>query len=214
MTNHSHDVTLIHRRDTLRAEKILQDRLFAYPKIRILWNREVAEFVAGGDPSSLVALELRDTRTGAGRGAWGRWSGARRPLCGLVYRTRVGAPGAQAWTVRSLVERASLRSPIRRAPSARWSATSIASLSWRPAGTDRSHSRNVGSVRAPTARRAAGRRGRPALRRGASCLRGPRRRTRGSRSPSSPRRGPGGVRRARGRTGHGGENRRGSTRRG
>jgi thioredoxin reductase (NADPH) len=65
MTNHSHDVTLIHRRDTLRAEKILQDRLFANPKIKILWNREVAQFVAGGDPEGLVALDLKDTRTGA-----------------------------------------------------------------------------------------------------------------------------------------------------
>ena len=65
LTNHSHDVTLIHRRDTLRAEKILQDRLFAHPNIKILWNREVAEFVSGGDPENLIALDLRDTRTGA-----------------------------------------------------------------------------------------------------------------------------------------------------
>jgi thioredoxin reductase (NADPH) len=65
MTNHSHDVTLIHRRSTLRAEKILQDRLFAHPNIKILWNREVAEFVPGGDPEGLIGLDLRDTRTGA-----------------------------------------------------------------------------------------------------------------------------------------------------
>ena len=65
MTNHSHDVTLIHRRDSLRAEKILQDRLFAHPKIKVLWSREVAAFVGGGDPEGLVALDLRDTRTGA-----------------------------------------------------------------------------------------------------------------------------------------------------
>jgi thioredoxin reductase (NADPH) len=65
LTNHSHDVTLIHRRDTLRAEKILQERLFANPKIKVLWNREVAEFVGDGEPEGLVALNLRDTRTGA-----------------------------------------------------------------------------------------------------------------------------------------------------
>jgi thioredoxin reductase (NADPH) len=65
MTNHSHDVTLIHRRDALRAEKILQDRLFAHPNIKVMWNREVAEFVAGGEPEGLVAVDLRDTRTGA-----------------------------------------------------------------------------------------------------------------------------------------------------
>jgi thioredoxin reductase (NADPH) len=65
LTNHSHDVTLIHRRDSLRAEKILQDRLFANEKIKVIWNHEVAEFVAGGDPEALVGLDLRDTRTGA-----------------------------------------------------------------------------------------------------------------------------------------------------
>jgi thioredoxin reductase (NADPH) len=65
MTNHSHDVTLIHRRDSLRAEKILQDRLFAHPNIKVMWNREVASFVGGGVPEGLVAVELRDTVTGA-----------------------------------------------------------------------------------------------------------------------------------------------------
>jgi thioredoxin reductase (NADPH) len=65
MTNHSHDVTLIHRRDCLRAEKILQDRLFAHANIKVMWNREVAEFVAGGEPEGLVAVDLRDTQTGA-----------------------------------------------------------------------------------------------------------------------------------------------------
>ncbi len=60
MTNHSHDVTLVHRRDSLRAEKILQDRLFAHPNIKVMWNRSVAKFVAGGEPEKLVALELVD----------------------------------------------------------------------------------------------------------------------------------------------------------
>ena len=64
MTNHSHDVTLIHRRDSLRAEKILQERLFAHPNIKMLWNKEVAEFVGGGAPEGLTALSLRDTVTG------------------------------------------------------------------------------------------------------------------------------------------------------
>lgn len=65
MTNHSHDVTLIHRRDSLRAEKILQQRLFAHPHIKVLWDREVAQFVGGGEPEGLVAVDLRDTKTGA-----------------------------------------------------------------------------------------------------------------------------------------------------
>jgi thioredoxin reductase (NADPH) len=64
MTNHSSDVTLIHRRDSLRAEKILQDRLFAHPHIKILWNKEVDSFVAGGEPEGLTAIDLRDTKTG------------------------------------------------------------------------------------------------------------------------------------------------------
>jgi thioredoxin reductase (NADPH) len=65
MTNHSHDVTLIHRRDSLRAEKILQDRLFAHPNIKVVWDSEVAEFVAGGMPEALVGLDVRNVKTGA-----------------------------------------------------------------------------------------------------------------------------------------------------
>jgi thioredoxin reductase (NADPH) len=65
LTNHSHDVTLIHRRDSLRAEKILQDRLFANSAIKMIWNHEVAEFVGGGDPEALIGLDIRDTRSGA-----------------------------------------------------------------------------------------------------------------------------------------------------
>jgi thioredoxin reductase (NADPH) len=64
MTNHSHDVTLIHRRDTLRAEKILQDRLFANEKINVVWDSEVVAFVGGGDPEALVGLDIRNKRTG------------------------------------------------------------------------------------------------------------------------------------------------------
>ncbi|MFN6935507.1 MAG: NAD(P)/FAD-dependent oxidoreductase, partial [Tsuneonella sp.] len=64
LTNHSSDVTLIHRRDELRSEKILQERLFANPKIKVLWNKTVDRFA--GDPLSggLTHLELRDTVTG------------------------------------------------------------------------------------------------------------------------------------------------------
>jgi thioredoxin reductase (NADPH) len=65
LTNHSHDVTLIHRRDSLRAEKILQDRLFAHPNIKIIWDSEVAEFVAGGMPEALVGLDVRNVKSGS-----------------------------------------------------------------------------------------------------------------------------------------------------
>ncbi len=64
LTNHSHDVTLIHRRDCLRAEKILQDRLFAHPSVKVLWNKAVARFVGGGEPEGLVGVDLVDTVTG------------------------------------------------------------------------------------------------------------------------------------------------------
>jgi thioredoxin reductase (NADPH) len=64
LTNHSHDVTLIHRRDSLRAEKILQDRLFAHPNVKVSWDSEVVEFVGGGNPEALVGLDVRNTRTG------------------------------------------------------------------------------------------------------------------------------------------------------
>ena len=64
LTNHSHDVTLIHRRDSFRAEKILQDRLFAHPNIKIIWDSEVAEFVGGGMPEALVGLDVRNVKNG------------------------------------------------------------------------------------------------------------------------------------------------------
>jgi thioredoxin reductase (NADPH) len=64
LTNHSHDVTLIHRRDSLRAEKILQDRLFSNPNITVIWDSEVVEFVAGGTPEALIGLDIRNKRTG------------------------------------------------------------------------------------------------------------------------------------------------------
>ncbi|NCP11834.1 MAG: thioredoxin-disulfide reductase [Sphingomonadales bacterium] len=64
LTNHSDDVTLIHRRDSLRAEKILQERLFANPKISVLWNKSVEAFVGGGNPEGLVGVDLIDTLTG------------------------------------------------------------------------------------------------------------------------------------------------------
>src|SRR3954467_3230764 len=64
LTNHSHDVTLIHRRDSFRAEKILQERLFANEKINVLWNKKVERFIGGGNPEGLVGIELKDTVTG------------------------------------------------------------------------------------------------------------------------------------------------------
>jgi len=66
LTNHSQDVTLIHRRDSLRAEKILQDRLFAHPHIKVLWNKAVERFEGEGGigGAGLTGVALVDTVTG------------------------------------------------------------------------------------------------------------------------------------------------------
>jgi len=62
LTNFASKVTLIHRRDSLRAEKILQDRLFKHPKIEIIWNKTVEEFVGDDNKPSLESLILKDTK--------------------------------------------------------------------------------------------------------------------------------------------------------
>ena len=51
LTHHAEHVTLIHRRDALRAEKILQERLFAHPKISVIWDSVVEEITGGGTPA-------------------------------------------------------------------------------------------------------------------------------------------------------------------
>ena len=68
LTNHASKVTLIHRRDRLRAEKILQDRLFANPKIEVVWDHVVDEVLGeGGDggPPAVTGVRLRHAKTGA-----------------------------------------------------------------------------------------------------------------------------------------------------
>ncbi len=67
LTNFASKVTLIHRRDALRAEKILQDRLFANPKIEVIWNSVVDEVLGTDDPPGVTGLRLRDTRSGETR---------------------------------------------------------------------------------------------------------------------------------------------------
>lgn len=58
-------VTLIHRRDSLRSEKILQDRLFAHPKIDVMWNHAVEEICGTQNPPSVTHVMLKNTMTGA-----------------------------------------------------------------------------------------------------------------------------------------------------
>ena len=62
LTNFASKVTLIHRRDELRAEKILQDRLFKNPKINVIWNKTVEEFIGNDKKPSLESLFLKDTK--------------------------------------------------------------------------------------------------------------------------------------------------------
>lgn len=60
-------VTLIHRRDSLRAEKILQDRLFANPKIEVVWNHVVEEILGSEEPKGVTGVRIRHVATGATR---------------------------------------------------------------------------------------------------------------------------------------------------
>ena len=63
LTHHAEKVTLVHRRDSLRAEKILQNRLFANPKIEVIWNSSVKEIVGGGTPEVVTGVRLHDALT-------------------------------------------------------------------------------------------------------------------------------------------------------
>ena len=64
LTNHASRVTLIHRRDTLRAEKILQDRLFRNPKIAVVWDSVVEEVLGVPEPPEVTGVRLRNVKTG------------------------------------------------------------------------------------------------------------------------------------------------------
>jgi thioredoxin reductase (NADPH) len=65
LTNHARQVTLIHRRNTLRAEKILQERLFRNPKIGIIWDSVVEEILGEREPPTVRGVRLRNLRNGA-----------------------------------------------------------------------------------------------------------------------------------------------------
>jgi thioredoxin reductase (NADPH) len=64
LTNFASKVTLIHRRDELRAEKILQNRLFKHPKIETLWFHEIAEVVGADNPRGVEGVRARNVKTG------------------------------------------------------------------------------------------------------------------------------------------------------
>ena len=65
LTHHATKVTVVHRRDQLRAEKILQARLFANPKVSMVWDSVVEEIVGTGQPAHVTGVRLKNVRTGA-----------------------------------------------------------------------------------------------------------------------------------------------------
>ncbi len=64
LANLASKVTLVHRRDSLRAERILQDRLFKHPKIEVLWNSAVEEICGTENPNSVTHLRLKNLVSG------------------------------------------------------------------------------------------------------------------------------------------------------
>ena len=65
LTRYATKVTLVHRRDELRAEKILQLRLMNNPKIETCWDSEVLEIVGAGNPAGVTGARVRNLKTGA-----------------------------------------------------------------------------------------------------------------------------------------------------
>ena len=64
LTNHATRVTLVHRRDALRAEKILQQRLFANQRIEVVWNTVVDEVLGTENPKEVTGIRLRNVASG------------------------------------------------------------------------------------------------------------------------------------------------------
>ncbi len=65
LTNFASKVTIVHRRDSFRAEKILQDRLFNNPKIEVLWDSVLEDVTGSDDPLKVRGVRLKNVKTGA-----------------------------------------------------------------------------------------------------------------------------------------------------
>ncbi|MEJ0097266.1 MAG: thioredoxin-disulfide reductase [Bauldia sp.] len=66
LTNFASKVTVVHRRDAFRAEKILQNRLFNHDKIEVIWDSEIADVLGSGNfPPAVTGVRIRNVRTGA-----------------------------------------------------------------------------------------------------------------------------------------------------
>lgn len=64
LTNFASKVTVVHRRDSFRAEKILQDRLFKHPKVEILWDTVLEEVIGEENPLGVTGAKLKNVKTG------------------------------------------------------------------------------------------------------------------------------------------------------
>src|SRR4026207_2034897 len=65
LTNFASKVTVVHRRDTFRAEKILQDRLFKHPKIEVIWESVLEDIIGAENPLKVSGVKLKNIKTGA-----------------------------------------------------------------------------------------------------------------------------------------------------
>src|SRR3569833_111495 len=65
LTNFASKVTVVHRRDEFRAERILQERLFHHPKIQVVWDTAVEEVLGSSDPTSVTGARVQNVKTGA-----------------------------------------------------------------------------------------------------------------------------------------------------
>jgi thioredoxin reductase (NADPH) len=65
LTNHASKVYVVHRRDKFRGEKIMQDRLFANPKIEVIWNHELNEVIGTENPKMVTTARLKNTVDGS-----------------------------------------------------------------------------------------------------------------------------------------------------
>jgi len=63
LTNFANSVTVIHRRDSFRAEKILQNRLFANPKVKVFWNTVLEEVIGSDNPKSVTGARVKNVKT-------------------------------------------------------------------------------------------------------------------------------------------------------
>ena len=65
LTNHANKVTVVHRRDAFRAEKVLQDRLLNHPKIKVVWDSALDEVLGRAEPPTVTGAKLKNLKSGA-----------------------------------------------------------------------------------------------------------------------------------------------------